>query len=183
MSDPATDTIAAPATPTGRGGIGVLRLSGPAAEEIGRRLMTELPPAREALLRWFVDARGERVDRGIALYFPAPNSYTGETVIELQAHGGPVVLDLLLEAALMHGARLAEPGEFTRRAYLNGKLDLAQAEAVVDLINSATRTAARAAARSLNGVFSRDIHALIDAVTTLRVHVEAAIDFPEEEVD
>lgn len=183
MTDPATDTIAALATPTGRGGIGVLRISGAASARIGRQLMDSLPAPRDAALRWFVDADGERIDRGIALFFPAPNSFTGESVVELQAHGGPVVLDALLEAALTHGARLAEPGEFTRRAYLNDKLDLAQAEAVVDLINSATRTAARAAARSLNGDFSRDVHALVDALTNLRVYIEAAIDFPEEEVD
>lgn len=183
MTDPATDTIAALATPTGRGGIGVLRISGPAAAEVGSRLMDGLPAAREATLRWFLDGGGERIDRGIALYFPGPNSFTGESVVELQAHGGPVVLDALLDAALGHGARLAEPGEFTRRAYLNDKLDLAQAEAVVDLINSSTRTAARAAARSLHGDFSRDVHALVDALTNLRVHIEAAIDFPEEEID
>jgi tRNA modification GTPase len=183
MSDPATDTIAALATPAGRGGIGVLRISGPDAAAIGGELVNGLPAPREASLRWFKDADNEPIDRGIALYFPAPNSFTGESIIELQAHGGPVVLDALLEAALYHGARLAEPGEFTRRAYLNDKLDLAQAEAVVDLINSATRTAARAAARSLHGDFSRDVHALVDALTNLRVYIEAAIDFPEEEID
>ncbi len=183
MHDPAIDTIVAPATPPGRGGIGVLRLSGPAAADIGQALTESLPPPREAGLRHFVDANGTPVDRGIVLYFPAPHSYTGETVVELQAHGGPVVLDVLLDAAVAKGARIAEPGEFTRRAYLNGKLDLAQAEAVVDLINSATRTAARAAARSLDGQFSRDIDALVAAVTELRVHIEAAIDFPDEDVD
>lgn len=183
MSDPATDTIAALATPAGRGGIGVLRISGPGAAAVGSALIDDLPSPREAALRWFKDADDQRIDRGIALYFPAPNSFTGETVVELQAHGGPVVLDALLEAALSHGARLAEPGEFTRRAYLNDKLDLAQAEAVVDLINSSTRTAARAAARSLHGDFSRDVHDLVEALTNLRVYIEAAIDFPEEEID
>ncbi|MEM6639920.1 MAG: tRNA uridine-5-carboxymethylaminomethyl(34) synthesis GTPase MnmE [Pseudomonadota bacterium] len=183
MYDPASDTIVAPATPAGRGGIGVLRLSGPRAGEIAGKMMSSLPAPRQATLMWFLDHNGQQIDRGIALYFPSPASYTGEHVVELQAHGGPVVLDLLLEAATAYGARVAEPGEFTRRAFLNGKIDLAQSEAVVDLINSQTRTAARAAARSLSGRFSDDVHSLIQAVTSLRIYVEAAIDFPEEEVD
>lgn len=183
MHDPATDTIAALATPSGRGGIGVVRISGTGAAAIAQRMLDDLPAPREAALRWFYDGQRTALDRGIALYFPAPHSYTGENVIELQAHGGPVVTSALLEAAVALGARMAEPGEFTRRAYLNGKLDLAQAEAVVDLINSSTRTAALAAARSLHGDFSRDVHALVAALNALRVHVEAAIDFPEEEVD
>ncbi|MFK8014582.1 MAG: tRNA uridine-5-carboxymethylaminomethyl(34) synthesis GTPase MnmE [Gammaproteobacteria bacterium] len=183
MHDPATDTIAALATPQGRGGIGVVRISGAAAPAIGERMLDALPTPRHAAFGAFYDQHREPLDRGIALYFPSPNSYTGEAVLELQAHGGPMVLAALLETALANGARLAEPGEFTRRAYLNGKMDLTQAEAVVDLINSSTRTAARAAARSLQGVFSADVNALVAALNALRVHVEAAIDFPEEEVD
>jgi tRNA modification GTPase len=183
MHDPATDTIAALATPSGRGGIGVIRLSGERAPAIARQILDDLPAPRHAALCWFHDLERAPLDRGIALYFPGPHSYTGESVIELQAHGGPMVLAALLETALALGARLAEPGEFTRRAYLNGKMDLAQAEAVIDLINSATQTAARAAARTLHGDFSNDIHQLVDALNKLRVHVEAAIDFPDEEID
>ncbi|MBI1943517.1 MAG: tRNA uridine-5-carboxymethylaminomethyl(34) synthesis GTPase MnmE [Betaproteobacteria bacterium] len=177
------DTIAALATPAGRGGIGIVRVSGPKVPEIARVLLGRLPQARKALHCFFRDARGERVDEGIALYFPAPRSYTGEAVLELQGHGGPVVMHALLGAVLDAGARLAEPGEYTRRAFLNGRLDLAQAEAVADLIDAASREAARSALRSLSGDFSAAVAALVDALTGLRALTEAMLDFPDEEVD
>ncbi len=183
MAEIATDTIAALATPPGRGGIAVVRVSGPDAGRIAAAMLAEVPAARHATLCWIRDADGEPLDRGIALYYPAPHSYTGEDVLELQCHGGPVPSAAILTSALASGARLAEPGEFTRRAWLNDKMDLAQAEAVADLIDSATVAAARAAARSLHGDFSARVHELVDALTELRVHVEAAIDFPEEEID
>jgi len=182
-SDELRDTIAAVATPPGRGGIGVVRLSGAAVPEISKRLLGALPRPRHATFALFRDARGERIDEGIALYFAAPHSYTGEPVLELQGHGGPVVMQLLLGACLDAGARLAEPGEFTRRAFLEGKLDLAQAEAVADLIDAASREAARSALRSLSGEFSAAIHALRDQLVELRALTEAMLDFPEEEVD
>ncbi len=158
-------------------------MSGPACTSIGRALIGDLPPARHAALRPFLDAQGEPLDEGLALYFPAPNSLTGEDVLELHAHGGPIVLDLVLRRALDLGSRLAEPGEFTQRAFLNGKLDLAQAEAVADLIESGSAQAARAAMRSLQGEFSAQVHHLTEALLQLRMWVEAAIDFPEEEID
>ncbi|TMG85782.1 MAG: tRNA uridine-5-carboxymethylaminomethyl(34) synthesis GTPase MnmE [Betaproteobacteria bacterium] len=177
------DVIAAIATPGGRGGIGVVRVSGPdlapiVAGVVGR----ELAP-RVATLATFKGAHGETLDQGLALLFAAPASYTGETVLELHGHGGSAVLALLLNRCLDLGARLAEPGEFTRRAFLNGKLDLAQAEGVADLIEAATTTAARAAARSLSGVFSREIRAAVDALIELRAFTEATLDFPEEDID
>ena len=178
-----SDTIAAISTAPGRGGIGIVRLSGSGCASIAQALIGELPPARHAALRPFLDANGEPLDQGLALYFPAPNSLTGEDVLELHAHGGPVVLDLLLRRAFDLGARLAEPGEFTQRAFLNGKLDLAQAEAVADLIESGSAQAARAALRSLQGEFSAHVHDLTEALLQLRMWVEAAIDFPEEEID
>jgi len=177
------DTIAAVATPPGRGGIGIVRLSGAAAGQIAECMAGPLPPPRQAALRTFRDVEGRTLDQGIVLFFPGPRSYTGEDVIELQAHGGPVVMDLLLESALVGGARLARPGEFTERAYLNDRIDLAQAEAVLDLIDSGTKAAARNAARSMSGEFSRRVSSLGEAILDLRVYVEAAIDFPEEEVD
>ena len=177
------DTIAALATPPGRGGIGVVRVSGPAVPQIAARMLGTLPKARVATNAAFLDARGERLDEGIALYFPAPRSYTGEAVLELQGHGGLVVMQAVLGTVLDAGARLAEPGEFTRRAYLNGKLDLAQAEAVADLIDAASREAARSALRSLEGEFSRAIDNLVAGLTELRALTEAMLDFPEEEVD
>lgn len=177
------DTIAAIATPAGRGGIGVIRVSGPRVAAIASQLIGELPAPRHAALRIFRDAAGEMLDGGIALYFPAPASFTGEDVLELHGHGGPVVLDLLLARIVEVGARLAQPGEFSRRAFLNDKLDLAQAEAIADLIDSSSEQAARAALRSLQGEFSSAVHALTQAVTETRMYVEAAIDFPEEEVD
>jgi tRNA modification GTPase len=177
------DTIAAIATPAGRGGVGVVRISGPAVPQICRQVLGEMPAARVATHKTFRDAHGEAIDEGIALYFPAPHSYTGEAVLELQGHGGPVVMQALLAACLDAGARLAEPGEFTRRAFLEGKLDLAQAEAVADLIDAASREAARSALRSLTGEFSQAIAAMQAQLVELRALTEAMLDFPEEEVD
>ena len=177
------DTIAALATPPGRGGIGIVRVSGPAVPAIAAAVLGKLPRPRQAQLAVFRDSRGEGADEGIALYFPAPSSYTGEAVLELQGHGGPVVAHTVLGAVLDAGARLAEPGEFTRRAFLNGKLDLAQAEAVADLIDAASREAARSALRSLAGEFSAALDALVAQLTELRALTEAMLDFPEEEVD
>jgi tRNA modification GTPase len=176
-------TIAAVATPPGRGGIGVVRLSGRDAAAIAKGILGELPSPRHATLADFRTAHGEPIDRGIALYFPAPHSYTGEDVVELQAHGGPMVMAELLRRCIALGARMAEPGEFTKRAYLNDRLDLAQAESVADLIDASSVEAARSAARSLAGEFSRRIRELVDRLIDLRMHVEACIDFPEEEID
>jgi tRNA modification GTPase len=177
------DTIAAIATPAGRGGIGVVRVSGSRAPEVAMSILGRLPEPRHATHAIFRDTGGEAVDEGVALYFPAPHSYTGEPVLELQGHGGPVVMHALLAACLDAGARLAEPGEFTRRAFLEGKLDLAQAEAVADLIDAASREAARSALRSLAGEFSAVLGALQSKLTELRALTEAMLDFPEEEVD
>ena len=177
------DTISAIATAPGRGGIGVVRVSGAAVTVIAHGIVGKLPPPRYALLANFCAASGETIDQGIALYFPAPHSFTGEDVLELQGHGGPAVLQRLLARCLELGARLAEPGEFTRRAYLNGKLDLAQAESVADLIDAATTQGAKSAMRSLQGEFSRQIRALVEALINLRLLVEATLDFPEEEID
>ena len=179
----APDTIAAVATPNGRGGIGIVRVSGPAVPQVSRALIGRLPEPRFAALCEIRDTQGERLDQGIALYFEAPHSYTGEPVLELQGHGGPVVTHAVLRAVLDAGARLAEPGEFTRRAFLNGKMDLAQAEAVADLIDAASREAARSALRSLGGEFSAAIGVLVAQLTELRALTEALLDFPEEEVD
>jgi tRNA modification GTPase len=177
------DTIAAIATPAGRGGIGVIRLSGPAVPEIARKLLGRLPEPRRATLAAFRDRKGEPQDQGIALYFAAPHSYTGEPVLELHGHGGPIVLQSVLRACLDAGARLAEPGEFTRRAFLEGRLDLAQAEAVADLIDASSREAARSALRSLGGEFSAAVGDLNSKLIELRALTEAMLDFPEEEVD
>ncbi len=183
MSSPDKDTIAAIATPPGTGGVGVVRISGSAVPGMVNLLIgTELQP-RRARYAAFLDASGAPIDRGIALYFEAPASFTGEHVLELHGHGGPVVMQLLLQRTLELGARPARPGEFSERAFLNDKLDLAQAEAVADLISSATETAARAARRSMDGEFSRRVQTLQQQVTDARTHVEAAIDFPEEEID
>jgi len=179
----ARDTIAAIATAPGRSGIGVVRLSGVKVPQIARTLLGRLPAPRHATRCRFRDARGATLDDGLALYFPPPHSYTGESVLELQGHGGPVVLHSVLAACLDAGARLAEPGEFTRRAFLEGKLDLAQAEAVADLIDAASREAARSAIRSLEGEFSSAIGMLVAALTELRALTEAMLDFPDEEVD
>ena len=177
------DTIVAAATPPGVGGVGIVRVSGSLAEEIARRMLGSLPEPRQATSRSFRNAGGEKIDAGIALYFPAPASFTGESVLELHGHGGPVVMSLLVDAVVALGARLAEPGEFTRRAFLNDKLDLAQAEAIADLISSGTAQAARAALRSLSGDFSAAVDSLAEQLIRLRMYVEAAIDFPEEEID
>ena len=179
----ARDTIAAIATPAGRGGIGVVRLSGPGVAGIATAVIGGLPEPRSATFCAFRDASGELVDEGVALYFPAPRSYTGEPVLELHGHGGPVVMQALLSACLDAGARLAEPGEFTRRAFLEGKLDLAQAEAVADLIDAASRQAARSALRSLTGEFSEAVGTLAAELVELRALTEAMLDFPEEDVD
>jgi tRNA modification GTPase len=178
-----TDTIVAAATAPGRGGIGIVRLSGPKTPEIGAVLLGELPPARRAVFGRFMDGDKQPIDAGLALFFPAPHSYTGEHVLELQGHGGPVVSEALIARAIELGARRAIPGEFTQRAFLNDKLDLAQAEAIADLIDAGSREAARAAMRSLQGEFSAMIEGLTEAVIDLRTYVEAAIDFPEEEID
>ncbi len=177
------DTIVARGTPAGRGGIAVIRISGPLVAEMAAALLGELPEPRYATLTDFLDAGGQPIDSGIVLYFPAPNSFTGEDVLELHAHGGTVVCGMLIERVCSLGARVAEAGEFSRRAFLNDKLDLAQAEAIADLIDSSSRTAARAAQRSMRGRFSDIVLALNEQVTALRVHVEAAMDFPEEEID
>lgn len=176
------DTIAAVATPPGQGGIGIVRISGPAAGAIGASIAGGELPARRPALRHFA-RKGEQLDEGIALFFPQPGSFTGEDVVELQGHGGPMVLQMVLEAVLAEGARLARPGEFTERAFVNGKLDLAQAEAVADLIGSASAAAARGALRSLSGTFSAAVNDLEARITQLRVYVEASIDFPDEEVE
>lgn len=177
------DTIAALATPPGYGGVAVLRVSGPLAPAVAEAVLGALPPPRLAVHGVFRDAAGAPLDRGLAFYFPSPRSFTGEHVLELHAHGAPVVVDLLLKRIVALGARVARPGEFSERAFLNGKLDLAQAEAVADLISAGSEAAARAALLSLSGEFSRRIHALTEALVQLRMYVEAAIDFPEEEVD
>lgn len=179
----ATDVIAAIATAHGRAGIGVVRVSGKSLATLAETLIGIVPQPRQATRAVFRDAHGAAIDDGLALYFPAPNSYTGEDVLELQAHGGPVVLQMLLRRCFELGARLAEPGEFTRRAFLNDKLDLAQAEAVADVIEAATETAARCAVRSLQGEFSAAIGSLVDQLIELRALVEATLDFPEEEID
>lgn len=178
-----TDTIAAIATATGRGGVGIIRLSGSRALEIGQSINGRKLRPRYATFSTYSDRADRVLDQGITLYFPGPASFTGEDVVELQAHGGPVILDMLLRECCQLGARLARPGEFSERAYLNNKLDLAQAEAIADLINSDTEQAALNASRTLQGEFSREIDRLVELVTRLRVYVEAAIDFPEEEID
>ncbi|MBJ6136344.1 tRNA uridine-5-carboxymethylaminomethyl(34) synthesis GTPase MnmE [Marinobacter litoralis] len=180
---PATDTIAAIATAPGQAGVGIVRVSGPKASAIARAMLGFDPKPRYAHFGPFLDTQGELIDEGIGLYFPNPHSFTGEDVFELQGHGGTVILDLLLREVCTLGARLARPGEFSERAFLNDKLDLAQAEAIADLIESSSEQAARCAVRSMQGVFSRQIDDLVDAVTHLRIYVEAAIDFPEEEID
>jgi tRNA modification GTPase len=177
------EVIAAVATPPGRGGVGVVRVSGPDLTRIVAGLVGRRLPPRVATVAAFLGEHGETLDQGLALLFPAPASYTGETVLELHGHGGPAVLALLLDRCLDLGARLAAPGEFTKRAFLNGKLDLAQAEGVADLIEAATTTAARAAVRSLTGAFSREIHLAVDALVELRMFTEATLDFPEEDIE
>ena len=182
-TSPATELIAAIATPAGRGGIGIVRLSGPDLQRVIDGVVGRALEPRVATSANFVGAHGETLDQGLALYFPAPASYTGETVLELHGHGGPAVLAQILRRCLDLGARLAEPGEFTKRAFLNGKIDLAQAEGVADLIDAATATAARAAARSLTGAFSAEVRALVDRLTELRMFTEATLDFPDEDIE
>jgi len=183
ISSSPADTIVAVATAPGKGGIGVVRISGSIAALIAKRLLSKVPSPRIATLCEFRNTNDEVIDKGVALYFPAPNSFTGEDVLELQGHGGPVVMDCLLTAVVQAGARLARPGEFSERSFLNGKMDLAQAEAVADLIDASTKQAAMSAMRSLQGQFSEKITALAKALMHLRLYVEAAIDFPEEEID
>jgi tRNA modification GTPase len=180
---PNIDTIAAIATPPGAGGVGIVRVSGALVPDITRELLGRLPKPRRAEWHDFSDGNGVLIDTGLTLYFPAPASITGEHVLELHGHGGPVVMDLLLARVLMLGARPARPGEFSERAFLNGKLDLAQAEAIADLIDSGTAQAARAAVRSLQGVFSERIHALLEQLIALRSWIEAVMDFPDDEID
>ncbi len=177
------DTIAAISTAHGRGGIGVVRISGADLGDLTRQLCGKRPTARVATLSDFIDSDGSLIDRGLALYFPAPHSYTGEDVLELHGHGGPVVLHRLLKRCLSLGARVADPGEFSKRAYLNGKMDLAQAEGVADLIDAATEQAARCANRSIYGEFSAEIQTLGRQLVELRALTEATLDFPEEEID
>lgn len=177
------DNIAAIATPQGRGGIGIVRLSGPDLSAISAGILGKHPHSRQANFTAFLDSDGHVIDQGIALFFPAPHSYTGENVLELQGHGGVAIPQLILQRCLELGARMAYPGEFTQRAFLNNKLDLAQAESVADLIDATTSQAARSAMRSLQGEFSKAIHRLVDALIHLRMLVEAMLDFPEEDID
>lgn len=183
MSLPNVDTIAAIATAQGRGGVGVIRISGRDLAALANGILGKLPVARHATYSNFLDENGDALDQGIALFFPTPHSYTGEDVLELQGHGGTAVLQLILKRCLDLGARLAQPGEFTRRAFLNDKLDLAQAESVADLIDANSSEAARSAMRSLRGEFSAAIHKLVDELIYLRMLVEAMLDFPEEQAD
>ncbi len=177
------DTIAAIATPPGNGGVGIIRISGVLVTEIAKHLLNKSLIPRHALFTSFIDEQGCIIDSGISLYFPSPASYTGEDILELQGHGGSVVLDMLLRRVLSLGARLANPGEFTERAFLNNKLDLAQAEAVADLIESSTEQSVRSAQKSMQGVFSQQINELVTELTELRIYIEAAIDFVDEEID
>jgi len=177
------DTIAAVATPPGRGGVGIVRVSGRHCRDIAVAISGTLPSARTARFTTFRDTDGEVIDEGILLYFQAPHSFTGEEVVEFQGHGGPVVMDLLLRRCLELGARLARPGEFSERAFVNDKIDLVQAEAIADLIDAESAAAARLASRTLQGRFSREIQGLVEQLIQLRLYVEAAIDFPEEEID
>lgn len=177
------DTIAAIATPPGNGGVGIIRISGPLAPDIGFQISQKKLKPRYAQFTKFLDSEAKLIDSGLLLYFPAPISFTGEHVLELQAHGGRVVLDMLLKQVLKLGARLAQAGEFSQRAFLNNKIDLAQAEAIADLISCNTEQAVRSAQQSLQGVFSAQINELIDELIELRVYIEAAIDFVDEEID
>jgi len=177
------DTIVAIATPPGRGGVGIVRISGPLVDKISQSILNKTLKPRIADYTEFVDFKNDVVDRGIAIFFQSPNSFTGEDVLELHAHGGPVILDLLVQTTLSLGARIANPGEFTERAFLNDKIDLTQAEAIADLIDSNSIQAAKKAIQSFNGVFSLKISELVEKLIHLRVFVEAAMDFPEEEID
>lgn len=181
MSSP--DTIVAVASAPGRGAVGVIRVSGPQVPQIALGLLGTLPAPRHARFCSFLDARGHSIDAGLALYFPSPASYTGEHVLEIQGHGGALIIDLVLQRLLELGCRMARPGEFSERAFLNGKIDIAQAEAIADLIDAGTAAAARAAVRSMQGEFSARVMELKSRITGLRAYVEAAIDFPDEEID
>jgi len=178
-----TDIIVAQATPPGKGGVGILRISGSSLENISKQLLNKLPSPRLAEYLPFLDEDLQTIDIGLAIYFPGPNSFTGEDVLELHGHGGQVIMDILLKRVISCGARLAEPGEFSYRAFMNDKMDLSQAEAIADLINSTTEVAARSAIRSLKGVFSDEITKLLEELIYARMYVESAIDFPEEEID
>ncbi len=177
------DTIVAETTPRGRGGVGVVRISGPKTCDIAKQILKKIPPARQGQYLSFLDNQGNCIDEGIALLFKAPHSFTGEDVLELQGHGSPIIMDCLVKTAVAAGARLAMPGEFSLRAFLNNKLDLLQAEAISDLINANSLQAARGALRSLQGVFSEMVNTLVADLINLRMYVEATIDFPEEEID
>ena len=177
------DTIVAVASAPGRGAVGVIRVSGPGVPRIAAGILGTLPPPRLARLSSFLDGKGQSLDEGLALYFPTPASYTGEHVLELHGHGGALIVDLVLKRLLELGCRMARPGEFSERAFLNGKIDIAQAEAIADLIDAGSTAAARAAVRSLQGEFSARIADLNSHITALRTYVEAAIDFPDEEID
>lgn len=178
-----SDTIAAIATPPGVGGVGIIRVSGPEAKAIGATLTAKQPAHQQALYSQFKDEQGQLIDSGYLLYFQAPNSFTGEDIIEIQGHGGPVVMDMLLRRVLQLGARLAEAGEFSRQAFLNDKIDLVQAEAIADLIESSSESSVRLAQRALQGAFSNDIADISSKIIHLRMYIEAALDFPEEEID
>ncbi|MCE9851057.1 tRNA uridine-5-carboxymethylaminomethyl(34) synthesis GTPase MnmE, partial [Shewanella chilikensis] len=179
-----TDTIVAQATAPGRGGVGIVRVSGPKAQAVAQALLGHQPKPRYADYCDFKGSHGEVLDQGIALFFKGPNSFTGEDVLELQGHGGQIVMDMLIKRVLeVEGIRLARPGEFSEQAFMNDKLDLTQAEAIADLIDATSEQAAKSALQSLQGEFSREVHELVEQVTNLRLYVEAAIDFPDEEVD
>jgi tRNA modification GTPase len=177
------DTIAAVATPPGKGGVGIVRVSGTGVRTIAQKILGKIPSPRQAFFCTFCDTSGEPIDEGIALFFAGPRSFTGEDILELQGHGGPVVMEMLLETVLAHGARIAKPGEFSLRAFLQGKIDLTQAEAIASLIDASTQLAAQKACRSLQGAFSAEINVLSERMQQLRRYVEASIDFPEEEID
>ncbi|MDG1475411.1 MAG: tRNA uridine-5-carboxymethylaminomethyl(34) synthesis GTPase MnmE [Porticoccaceae bacterium] len=177
------DTIVAIATGSGRGGVGVVRLSGENLDVYIKQLTTAVVTPRKAIFSEFLDDSGVAIDEGLLLYFPSPNSFTGESVLELQGHGGPIILDALVKRCISLGARLARPGEFSERAFINNKMDLAQAEAVADLINASSVEAARSAVRSMQGEFSTLVNTLVEDMIKIRIYVEAAIDFPEEEID
>lgn len=183
MPDQNSDTIAAIATPPGRGGVGIIRVSGPLVKIISEKILGKILQPRFADYLPFLDQNNEIIDSGLGLYFVGPNSFTGEDVLELQGHGGPVVMDLLLQRVISLGARIAKPGEFSERAFLNDKVDLAQAEAIADLIEAGSEQAAKSAVKSLQGEFSRWVDESVEALTHLRMYVEAAIDFPEEEIN
>ncbi len=178
-----TDTIAAIATPPGNGGVGIIRVSGEIVSDIAKQIVNRSLPPRQAVFCSFLGLDNAIIDSGIAIFFPAPNSYTGEDILELQGHGGSVILDMLLRRVLELGARMASPGEFTERAFLNNKMDLAQAEAVADLIQSSTEQSVRSALKSMQGLFSERINDLLEELTELRIYIEAAIDFVDEEID